>query len=62
MAADFKNALIHNTEALFKLGKDYSIWAVGNAGISIINPNVAYNEDGTVKDETVGDGDEFILL
>lgn len=62
MSSDFSGVIKYNTEALFKLGKDYSLWAVGNAGISIINPNVQYNSDGTINDSTVGDGDEFILM
>lgn len=62
LTASFNEAIANNSDALFKLGKDYSLWAVGNAGISIINPNVSYDENGNVNDSTVGDGDEYIFL
>lgn len=63
LSAQFTGALAANSEALFKLGKDYALWAVGNAGISIINPNVQYDpDDGSIIDSTVGDGDEYIVL
>ena len=62
LTASFNEAIANNNDALFKLGKDYSLWAVGNAGISIINPNVSYDGNGNVDDSTVGDGDEYIFL
>lgn len=63
LTSDFNTAIATNSEAVFKLSKDYALWAVGNAGIAIINPNVAYNEeDGSIDDSTVGDGDEYLLL
>ena len=62
LTATFNEAISNNNDALFKLGKDYSLWAVGNAGISIINPNVSYDENGNINEASVGDGDEYILL
>ena len=60
--ASFSQAISENKDAIFKLGKDYSLWAVGNAGISIINPNVKYDSNGNVDDSTIGDGDEYIFM
>jgi hypothetical protein len=51
-----------NKDSIFKMGLDYSMLALGSAGISIINPNVKYNSDGEVDQSTVGDGDEYISL
>ncbi len=62
-----ENFIASNKNALLKIGLDYSIWALGNAGISIINPNAKYimNEETgewSVDPNTVGDLDEYISL
>ena len=61
------NYISNNKDSIFHLGLDYSLWALGNAGISLINPNVKYKDKTTdlgqeVDQSTVGDGDEYILL
>ena len=65
--ANIKNYISTNKNAVLKIGLDYSIWALGSAGISMINPNASYKFDPisgnyTVDENTVGDGDEFINL
>lgn len=62
-----ENFIASNKNALLKIGLDYSIWALGNAGISLINPNAKYimNEETgewSVDPDTVGDLDEYISL
>lgn len=62
-----ENFIVSNKNALLKIGLDYSIWALGNAGISLINPNAKYimNEETgewSIDPNTVGDLDEYISL
>lgn len=60
--ASYLGAISTNNNALLRLGLDYSLWALGNAGIVLINPNATYTGTGEVDPGTVGDGDESILL
>ena len=60
--ANYTGAISVNNNALLRLGLDYSLWALGNAGIVLMNPNATYNADGEVEPSTVGDGDEAILM
>lgn len=60
--ANYLGAISTNNNALLRLGLDYSLWALGNAGIVLMNPNATYNADGEVEPSTVGDGDEAILM
>lgn len=60
--ASYLGAISANNNALLRLGLDYSLWALGNAGIILMNPNATYNADGEVTPSTVGDGDEAILM
>lgn len=65
--ATITNYISDNKDTIFHLGLDYSLWALGNAGISLINPNVKYKNKTAdlgqeVDQNTVGDGDEYILL
>lgn len=60
--ANYTGAISVNNNALLRLGLDYSLWALGNAGIVLMNPNATYNADGEVEPSTVGNGDESILL
>lgn len=65
--ANIKNYISTNKNAVLKIGLDYSIWALGSAGISMVNPNASYKFDPvsgnyTVDADTVGDGDEYISL
>lgn len=55
-------AISTNNNVILRLGQDYSLWALGNAGIALINPNATYTGTGEVNPSTVGDGDESILL
>lgn len=62
-----KNYISTNKNSVLKIGLDYSLWSLGSAGISLVNPNATYDFDPisgnyTVKPETVGDGDEYITL
>lgn len=54
--------LAENKDAFLRQGLDFSLWALGNAGIALINQNAEYDFDGNVKPETVGDGDEYVAL
>jgi len=65
--ANIKNYISTNKNAVLKIGLDYSLWSLGNAGIAMINPNATYKFDPisgnyTVDESTVGDGDEYITL
>ena len=65
--ASIKNYISTNKNAVLKIGLDYSIWALGSAGITMINPNATYDFDPitgnySVNTDTVGDGDEYIAL
>ena len=60
--ATIGNYISTNKDAIFKLGLDYSMLALGSAGISVINPNVKYNSDGEIDQSTVGDGDEYVSI
>jgi hypothetical protein len=62
-----KNYISTNKNAVLKIGLDYSLWSLGSAGISMVNPNATYDFDPisgnyTVNADTVGDGDEYIAL
>lgn len=65
--ASIKNYISTNKNAVLKIGLDYSIWALGSAGITMVNPNATYDFDPitgnySVNPDTVGDGDEYIAL
>ena len=62
-----KNYISTNKNSVLKIGLDYSLWALGNAGLSLINPDATYSYDATtgnynVDEATVGDGDEYLAL
>lgn len=62
-----KNYISTNKNAVLKIGLDYSIWALGSAGITMVNPNATYDFDPitgnySVNPDTVGDGNEYISL
>lgn len=62
-----KNYISTNKNSVLKIGLDYSLWALGNAGLSLINPNATYSYDSAtgnynVDEATVGDGDEYLAL
>lgn len=65
--ASIKNYISTNKNAVLKIGLDYSIWSLGSAGITMVNPNATYDFDPitgnyTVNPGTVGDGDEYVAL
>ena len=65
--SSIKNYISTNKNAVLKIGLDYSIWALGSAGITMVNPNATYDFDPitgnySVNPDTVGDGDEYIAL
>ena len=60
--ANYTGAIATNNNVILKLGRDYSLWALGNAGIVLMNPDAVYNTDGEIDPSTVGDGDEEVLL
>lgn len=60
--AAVENAIIANKDSIMRIGLDYNLFALGSAGMTIINPNATYDENGNVNSETVGDGDEYIKL
>ena len=60
--ANYIGAISNNNNSILRLGQDYSLWALGNAGIVLQNPNAVFNDTGEVDPSTIGDGDESILL
>ena len=60
--AAVKDAIVTNKDSIMRMGLDYNLFALGSAGMTIINPNATYDENGNVNSETVGDGDEYIKL
>lgn len=60
--AAVKDAIVTNKDSIMRIGLDYNLFALGSAGMTIINPNATYDENGNVNSETVGDGDEYIKL
>ena len=60
--ANYTGAISNNNNSILRLGQDYSLWALGNAGIVLQNPNAVFNDSGEVDPSTIGDGDESILL
>lgn len=65
--SSIKNYISTNKNSVLKIGLDYSIWALGSAGITMVNPNATYDFDPitgnySVNPDTVGDGDEYIAL
>lgn len=60
--ANYTGAIATNNNVILKLGRDYSLWALGNAGIVLMNPDAIYNANGEIDPSTVGDGDEEVLL
>ena len=60
--AAVKDAIIANKDSIMRMGLDYNLFALGSAGMTIVNPNATYDENGNVNSETVGDGDEYIKL
>ena len=60
--AAVKDAIIANKDSIMRMGLDYNLFALGSAGMTIVNPNATYDENGNVNPETVGDGDEYIKL
>lgn len=60
--ANYTGAISNNNNSILRLGQDYSLWALGNAGIVLQNPNAVFNNAGEVDPSTIGDGDESILL
>lgn len=60
--AAVENAIIANKDSIMRMGLDYNLFALGSAGMTIVNPNATYDENGNVNPETVGDGDEYIKL
>jgi hypothetical protein len=45
MDATIGNYISTNKDSFFKMGIDYSMWALGSAGISLINPNAKFKND-----------------
>lgn len=66
MDATIGNYISTNKDSFFKMGVDYSMWALGSAGISLINPNAKFRNDNygvqEIDPTTIGDGDEYITL
>ena len=57
-----ESAIVANKDSIMRMGLDYNLFALGSAGMTIVNPNATYDENGNVNPETVGDGDEYIKL